>query len=141
MSRFSSIRIPKSFSTGLLSMNSSPSVYSYLVLPQTKNTVKCAHFLSVSRSFSLLSLPSILSTAPLSLVSAANPTPLPLIKMLKDHWSQDGCLGNTTHDWPPLGHRAIDTNPPAVTIQPILYPTNSTPFKSSSLQFKDNDTM
>ena len=83
MSSFSSVRTAKSFSVELFSMSSSPSLYFYLGLPCSRcNTLHLAllnlikfsrsHFLSVSMSLLMISLPSIASTASLSLVSPAN---------------------------------------------------------------------
>ena len=100
MLSFSSTRTPKSFSAGLL-LRSFPSLYSYLGLPWSKcktlhfallNLIRFrwANFLNLSRFLWMASLPSAVSTAPLSLVSSANllrvhsiPSPMPLIKMLK----------------------------------------------------------
>jgi len=99
--RFSSTRIPKSFSTGLLSRNSSPSLYTYLGLPQPKcKTLHFAslnlisftrvHLSSLSRSLWMASLSSVLKTTPLSFVSSANllkvhsiPLSVSFIKILK----------------------------------------------------------
>ena len=101
MSRFSPIRTSKSFSAGLLSRSSSPSQYSYLGLPRLKcntlhlallhlMTLSWAHFSSLSRSPSMVSLPYIILTTPVSLMSSANllrvhsiPQSKLLIKMLK----------------------------------------------------------
>lgn len=41
---------------------------------------------------------------------------------VKEHSSQDRILADTTHCWPPPGHRAIDNNSLIPTIQPILHP-------------------
>ena len=74
---------------------------------------------------------SAILTVPLSLVPSANLLRVHVIplsvtdKDVEEHWSQDRPLGDTTHDWPPPGHRVVDHNPLAVTIQPILYPPNS----------------
>jgi len=59
----------------------------------------------------------------------------------KDVEEQDRSLGITTRDRPPLAHRAIDHNPLAVTIQPMLCPPNSPAFKSISLQLRYKDMM
>ena len=76
-----STRTPKSFSAGLLSMNSSPSLYTYLGLPQQKcNTLHMldlsrfpwTDFSSLSRSLWMASFPIILLNAPLSLVLSVN---------------------------------------------------------------------
>jgi len=41
-------------------------------------------------------------------------------KDVKEHQFQDGFKGDSTHHWPPLGRRAIDSNSLAAIIQPIL---------------------
>jgi len=95
-SSFSSTRIPKSFSTELLSMHSSPSLYAYLRLSWFKcNTLHMAllnivrfswtHFLILSRCLWMASLLSFVSTSPLSLVSSSHLIQLSvlLIKTLK----------------------------------------------------------
>ena len=70
MSSFLSIRILKSFA-GLLSMNSSLSLYAYLGLPHPKCYILhlirflCVHFPSLSRSLLIASLHSVTSTASL----------------------------------------------------------------------------
>lgn len=48
-------------------------------------------------------------------------------------------LGDTTPYWPPFGHRALDSNPLAMTTQPILYSPCIPAYKSLSLQFRDKD--
>ena len=53
-----------------------------------------------------------------------------------DHWSLD-----ITCDCPPPRHRAIEYKPLGVTIQPILYPRDTTPIKSITIQFRDNNVM
>jgi len=142
---------PKSFLDGLLSRSSfSLSLYICLGLPWPKcstlhlalmNLIRYtwAHPLSLFRSLSVASLHSILSTAPLSLLSSTDslrvqsiPLPMSLMKMLKN----TGPLGGTTRHWPPPGHKAIDCSPLAVTFHPILYPLNSPPFTSIFLQFR-----
>jgi len=105
MCSFSSIRTSKSFSAGQLSVSSSPSLYSFLRLPQAKcNTLhlvslnfirySCAHFSTVSRSHWMTSLLSVVWTAPLSLVQSANllrvhsiPLLMSLIKTLKNRYT------------------------------------------------------
>jgi len=89
----------------------------------------------------MVSLPSIVSTAPLNLVSSVN-----LLRVhyvfntdVEEHWCQDGPLGKTTHDQPPPGHRATDNNSLAATIQSTPYPPNSLPFKTIPLQFRGKD--
>jgi len=74
MSSFLSIRTPKSFSTELLSVNFSPSLYLYLGFSRPKCTLhiallnlirfSCAHFSSASRSLWMVSLLSIATTVP-----------------------------------------------------------------------------
>ncbi|KAK4822069.1 hypothetical protein QYF61_009330 [Mycteria americana] len=73
MSSFSSTGTPKSFSAGLLSIPSSPSLCRTLHLPLLDlMRFTQAHFSSLSRSLWMTSRPSAVSTAPLSLVSSAN---------------------------------------------------------------------
>ena len=106
------------------------------------------HFSSLFRFLWIASLSSMVSTAPIRLVSSANflmvhsiPQSMSLTKMLEQHWSQDGPLWHNTHHWPPLGHKATDNNSLAANIQPILYPPNCPVIKSISHQFRDNDTV
>ena len=160
---FSFSRILESFSTGRKTFSTfsvtSPSLYSYLGLPQPRgNTLhlalltltrfSSANFLSLFRSLCVTSLLSIVSAVPLSLVSSANLLRLPLSatvcitdKDVEEHQSQDGPLWDAARGQLPPGHRAIDNNPLAVTIQPILSPPNSPAFKSVSLQFRDKDVV
>jgi len=74
-------------------------------------------------------------TAQLGVVSklaeAALYPPLSLIKMLK----------GTSPKTFMTGRRAIDHNLLAVTIQPILYASNSPPFKSISLELRDKNVV
>ena len=65
--------------------------------------------------------------------STLNPTVSVSDKDVGEHWSQDRPLGDTAHAWPPPGHRAMDHNSLAVTVQPYSSP----PFKSISLQVRD----
>jgi len=92
---------PQSFSVLLLPWNFSPSLYIYLRLPRPKcktlhfalvNLIRFtrAHLLSLSRSLWMASLPSAVSTTPLSFMSSANlprvhsfPLSVSLTKMLK----------------------------------------------------------
>ena len=106
------------------------------------------HFSSLFRSLWIASLSSMVSTAPIRLVSSANflmvhsiPQSMSLTKMLEQHWSQDGPLWHNTHHWPPLGHKATDNNSLAANIQPILYPSNSPAFEPTSLQFRDKNVV
>ena len=108
-----------------------------------------AHFLRVSWSLWVATVPSILSSAPLSLVSSANLLKIhsillsrSLIKMLKSTGRRlDEPLRDTIHDGPPPGHRAIDNSPLATTIQSIPYPSNSPVFKSIYLQLRDKNVV
>ena len=85
----------------------------------------------------MVSLPSVVSTAPLSLVLSADllrvHTAYVIDKDAEEHQSQDGPLGDTTRHQPAPRYRAIDNSPLAMTIQPIPYPPNSPAFKSISL--------
>ena len=77
MLSFSSTRTPKSFSTGLHSWSSSPSLYTYLDCSNPSATActwpRCTSLGSHgSRSIWMAFLPSVISTAPLSLVSCTN---------------------------------------------------------------------
>jgi len=72
--------------------------------------------------------PFFISITPVSLVSSANlprvhsiSLSVSLIKMLKSTGPTMDNLGDTAHDCPP-GLRALDHNPLAAIIQPILYP-------------------
>lgn len=81
---------------------------------------------------------STVSTAPLIIISklawgTLDPTIYVIDKDVEKQWSQDGLLGDITQEWPPTGHRAVDNNPLATTIQSILYPPSSPVFKSVSL--------
>jgi len=62
-------------------------------------------------------------------------------KVAEEYRSQDEALRDTTHEGPAPGHRAIDHNALAVAMQPIIYPLNSPPFKSTSLQFRDKNVV
>ena len=62
-------------------------------------------------------------------------------KDIKQYWSQDRALRNTTHHWPLLGCRASNHHFLGVAFKPILYPLNGPPFKSISLQFGDQDVI
>ena len=96
-------------STGLLSMGTSLRLYTHLGLPQSKciplhwlNLIMFpwAHSSNLSRFLEIISLPSIISTVPLSSVSSANllrvhliPLSMSLIKMLKStgpRWTPAG---------------------------------------------------
>jgi len=104
MCSFLSTRTSRS-SAGLLSVSSSPSLYSYLGLPQLKCNIlhlallnlsrfSHAHFLSMCRPLWMASLPSIVSAAPLSFVLSADllrmrsiPLSTSLVKMLWNAWN------------------------------------------------------
>ena len=120
---FSSTRTPKSFSTGLLSMSCSSNLYSHLELPQHK----CPSLLNLIRASCLLfkhvqvpldSIPPfccVNCTTQLGVISklaegTLNPTVLVIDKDVKEHWSQEGPLGDASHHQPPSGLRAIDNN-------------------------------
>lgn len=62
-------------------------------------------------------------------------------KDVKKYWAEDRPLGDGPHHWLSSLHRAIDNNPLAVTFHPIPHPSSSPPFKSTSLQFQDKDTV
>ena len=88
----------------------------------------------------MATLLSVVTTAPLSLVSSANllrphSIPLSLIdKDVKEHQSQDGSLGDITCYWSPLGHEAIGHNSGCdfpTNIHLIVQPSN--PFVSKSI--------
>lgn len=55
-----------------------------------------------------------------------------LIKILKSTLPEM----DPTHHWSPPVSKAIDHNTMAVTVQPILYPPNSPPFKSVNVQYE-----
>jgi len=150
-SSFSSTRTFKSFSEGLPSMSSSLSLHSYLGLlwPKCK---RCTWLCWTSLD---------------SYVITFKERPVLFLLLCQLHHSvwchQQTCWGYTqshylghwcgrtlvpgwnpghsSHDWPPSGHRVINHNPLAVTIQPILYPMSSPAFKSISLQFRDKEVM
>ena len=60
-------------------------------------------------------------------------------KIVKEYQSQDGPLGDTICHQPAPGHRAVDSNPLAATIQPILYLLDGPAFKFVALQVRDMD--
>ena len=72
---------------------------------------------------------------------ALDPTAYVVDKDVEQQQSQVRSLGDTTYDWFLLGHRSIDHNLLAVTIQPTLCPLNSPAFKSVFLQFRDKNVM
>ena len=153
MLNLSSIKTLKSFSVRLL-LRSSSSLHTYLEFPWPKpNTLHLTllnlirfiwnHLLSLSKSLWMAFLLSAESIAPLSLIFSENllrmhsiSSSMSLIKMLK-------CTQPKTDSWgtplirPPPGHRGIDHNPLAATLQWIPYPLNSPPFKSVFLHFRD----
>jgi len=91
----------------------------------------------------MVSFPFVVSTVPLSIsklaVSPLSPTVNKVDKDVEEHPSHDGPLRDTTCDQSPAEHTTIDNNPLAMTIQLILYPSNSPAFKYISLQFRDKD--
>ena len=94
----------------------------------------------------MASVPSSISTAPLTLVSYANLLRMHSIPLC--HWwrysivrSQYGPLRDTTCYWFPFGHRAIYGSSLDATIQPISYPSHSPFIKSISLPFRGNNVV
>lgn len=91
----------------------------------------------------MTSLPSIVSTALLSLVSA---NLLMVHSILSSMYAIDKDVkypkwtseGTTCHQTLP-GHRAIYHNPLAMTFEPIPYPLNSPPFEEIPLKFIDKN--
>jgi len=92
MSSFLSTSRPKSFSSGLLSIHSLPSLYLYLGLPQPRcrtlhlallNLMRLtqAHLSSLSRSLWMASLPSSMSATSRSLVLSANMLRVPSVPL------------------------------------------------------------
>ncbi|KAK4826465.1 hypothetical protein QYF61_009192, partial [Mycteria americana] len=141
MSSFSSISTPKSFSAGVLSITSSPSLDRNQELPQPRcrtlhlallNLLRFtqAHFSSLPRSLWMTSHPSGMSTAPLSLVSSANLLKVHLISLSMSLMKILNSTGPT-----------VDLYPLDETIQPIPYPLNSPPIKSIFLQFREKDVV
>ncbi|KAK4811059.1 hypothetical protein QYF61_016345, partial [Mycteria americana] len=135
MSSFSSTNTLKSFSAGLLSIHSSPSLYPCLGLPRPRLALlnfrrfPWAHLSSLSR----------VSTRPLSLVSSTN-----LLRVHSIPLSMSPTkipLRDTTCHWSPPGHRAVDRNSLSVTIQPIPYPLSGPLVESMSLNFRDKDVV
>ena len=113
---FPSTRTPKSFSAGLSWRHSSPSLYTYLGLPQHKFktfhfallnlTFTRAYLSSLSRSLWMASLPSAVSITLPSLVSSANllrvysiPSSMSLIEMIK-RTGPNRSFEDTTCYWP-----------------------------------------
>lgn len=127
-------RIPESFSAGLLSRSSSPGLHTYLGFPQPMystfhsaflNVIKfsCACFVSLSRPLWMVSLPSVLSTAPLSLVL----TPKFLRVHSTDKVTEKDKKKNTGPDMVPSGRLLVtclylDLKPLTTGYKP---PTNS----------------
>ena len=140
-------------------MGSTPSLFLYLGLPQLECNTSHLTLLNLIR-FSYMptfqASPGLSRWHPSHLLCQLDhsawchqqvlrvhsiPLCMSLIKILKEHQYQARHLRNTTHDWPLPGHRAIDSNPMATIIQPILYPPNNPAFKSISLQFRDKDVV
>mgnify|MGYP001856886571 CR=1 FL=1 len=63
-------------------------------------------------------------------LSAISKLAMSLITVMKSTDHKMGPWG-TPSDWPPAGHNVTDHNPLAQTIQPILYPPNSTALNPS----------
>lgn len=72
-------------------------------------------------------------------MSIHNPSAYVTDKNAKEYWSQDGPLGITTQHWSLPRHRSVDHNPLAGTLQSIVYPLNSPPFKAVFLHFRGKD--
>ncbi|KAK4808555.1 hypothetical protein QYF61_009858 [Mycteria americana] len=131
-SSFSSISTPKSFSTGLLSITSSPS------LIETEETdagpllqlvqVPLDDIPSFWRVSCTTQLGVICKLAERALHLSVNA----IDENIGQHRSQHGPLRDNT---------PIDCYPLRVTIQPIPYPLNSPPIKSISLQFRGKDVV
>lgn len=68
-----------------------------------------------------------------------HPSDFVVDKDVEEQWSQEGPLGNSTRDWHPPGHRAIENNPLAMATQTIICPPNSPVFKSIPLKFREQD--
>ena len=60
---------------------------------------------------------------------------------IKQCWSQQGPLRDTTCHWHPFGHWTVGHYSLDATIQTIPYPLNSPPIKSISLQFRKKDVV
>ena len=72
---------------------------------------------------------------------ALNPIIYVMDRDVEEHQSQDGPLGNTTHEHSPPAQRAIANNPLVTTTQTIPCPLSSPPFEPISLQFRDKDVV
>ena len=150
--RFPSPRTSKSFPAGLLT-RSSHSLYSYLGLSQHKcKTLHLillnlmvflwAYFPSLSRSFWMAPLHSVVPTAPHSLVTQAIllrvcciSSSMPLIdveELWSQGWPQGAPLVIGLHLVEPISQTTIYHSLLAATFQPISYPMSSPPFKSIS---------
>jgi len=88
-----------------------------------------AHFSNLSWSLWIASLPSSMSTAPLSLVSSAN---LLRVRSIPLSMSPTEMLNNATHHQSPPGHWGFDHNSQSATIQTIPYPASGLPRAFSS---------
>jgi len=51
-------------------------------------------------------------------------------KDVKQDWTQNGALGNTTCDWPPAGFNSIHHHSQRSAIQTVLYPVKSAPIQT-----------
>ncbi|KAK4813652.1 hypothetical protein QYF61_014951 [Mycteria americana] len=159
MLSFTSANTPESFSAGLLSLHSPPSLYLCLGLPQP---------MWQDLALGLVELHEVLTGPPLKLVKvplgsipflqrvhcitqlcvvgklaegALNPTVHVTDKDVKQCRSQYRPLRNTTRHWSPLGHQAVDHNSLSASIQPVPHPPSGPSVKSMSLQFRDKDVM
>ena len=70
-----------------------------------------------------------------------DPTVYVIDKHIEEYQSQVRPLGSLLVTGLYLECRAIDHNSLATIIQPILYPSNSPPFKSISLQFRGKEAV
>lgn len=83
----------------------------------------------------MASLLSVESSVPLILVMSVNfwkVNSIPLSTSLTKTLKSTGLKMDPTHNQTPSGHRAIDHNALAVTIQTVIYLLNSPSFKSIS---------
>ena len=125
MFSFLSTSIPKSFYTGLLSVGSSPSLYTYLGFSWPKCSTLHLALLNLIRSswshfFKLVQIPLdgipsfCCTNANLGVISklaegALSPAVYVTDKDVEEHWSQDGSIGDSTPRWSPPGCRAMGT--------------------------------
>lgn len=133
---FSPTNAPKSFPTGLLSTLTLPSLYLCSGLPQHRCRTLHLALANIMRfaQAHLSSLPRLLWTA--FLPSSKSAAPRSLV-----HWSQHQAQMNTIHHWMPPGHQAIDCNSSSATVQPVPYPPDVPPIRSTSLCFREKDVI